>query len=146
MSRPSLFGVLDVENRDKAGAEQGPRRPSAANAAGSEGSIRVPTENHTARGRSPTRRAHSTIRTIARTSGNYISPGLGPWPRTVADAHASLVRWRKRSQTSHFRGDARFCPALQDKGHRKLEEWRVCPGILPVLGWLGKGVHLRSDV
>lgn len=28
----------------------------------------------------------------------------------------------------------------------KLEEWRVCPGSLPVLGWLGKGVHLRSDV
>jgi Glycosyl hydrolase family 1 len=36
--------------------------------------------------------------------------------------------------------------ALQDRVHWKLEEWRVCPGSLPVLGWLGKGVHLRLDV
>jgi hypothetical protein len=36
--------------------------------------------------------------------------------------------------------------ALQDRVHWKIEEWRVCPGSLPVLGWLGKGVHLRSDV
>ena len=36
--------------------------------------------------------------------------------------------------------------ALQDRVHWKLEEWRVCPGSLPVLGWLGKGVHLRSDI
>jgi hypothetical protein len=27
-----------------------------------------------------------------------------------------------------------------------LRKWRVCPGSLPVLGWLGKGVQLRSDV
>jgi hypothetical protein len=36
--------------------------------------------------------------------------------------------------------------ALQDRVPEKLEEWRVCHGSLPVLGWLGKGVHLRSDV
>ena len=77
--------------------------------------------------------------------------GLGRgWKGCRSGTH---IRRHARKIKNDYTGDAanahyhryREDVALEDRVHKKLEEWRVCPRNLPVLGGAGTGVSTRGS-
>jgi Glycosyl hydrolase family 1 len=97
------------------------------------------------------RRAGGGDRSVSRES-TFAYQIVGAWDEDGKGCRSgTYIRRHARKIKNDYTGDAANAHyhryqedvALEDRVHKKLEEWRVCPGNLPVLGGAGTGVYSR---